>query len=102
MSTSKDLAVHPRKAEAPPLGLSRRKFLGGVGGVAATAAAMATGALGLEPLVKGGSAAQPDIGPQSGKSRRDACAQYRRDQADFGAHQTVPGHPDNGDDARYA
>jgi hypothetical protein len=104
MSTSKEELSKTGGAEAKASGVSRRKFLGGVGGAAA-AAAMATGGLGLEPLVKGGSAAFADDGDDHGDSagarRRDAAWKFRRDAADFNRRLALPDHRDNGDEARY-
>src|SRR5437763_17149164 len=96
--TSKEEVSTIGGAEAKPSGVSRRKFLGGVGGAAAV---MAAGGLGIEPLVKGGSAAHADIGPQGANQRATSCWKFRKDAADFN-RKTSADHADNGDEARYA
>jgi len=111
MSTSEE--TQPQQAEiatsaaaaARAAGLSRRKFLGGVGGVAA--AAMTTGGLAIEPLIRGGGAQAEDFGhdhdgPDGGEQRRNAAFRFRRDAAEFNRRLPVPDHPDNGDERRYA
>jgi len=96
--TSKEEGSKLGEAPTQTSGVSRRKFLGGVGGAAAVAAA---GGLGIEPLVKGGSAAFADIGPQGGTQRATSCWKFRKDAADFNRKANVD-HADNGDEARYA
>jgi membrane-associated phospholipid phosphatase len=96
--TSKEEVSTIGGAEAKPSGVSRRKFLGGVGGAAAV---MAAGGLGIEPLVKGGSAAHADIGPLGANQRATSCWKFRKDAADFN-RKTSADHADNGDEARYA
>ena len=80
-------------------GLSRRRFLGGIGGAAA---AMAAGAAGLEPLVNAGAAAEaatpafpPDV------QRRHDSWKLRKGMADFWKGQPMARHPTNGDEERY-
>jgi membrane-associated phospholipid phosphatase len=99
MSTSKRVSPRSQAEDQQEKGVSRRKFLGGVGGV--TAAAMAAGSLGIEALFPGGSSAAAEIGPQSGKQRRDTAWQVRKAAADYNRSLPVPAHPDNGDEARY-
>lgn len=106
-----------------PLSSSRRKFLGQAS--AATAAMVAAGAVGLEPLL--GSAAQaqnPEIfrgtrplddqrslthkggrptddGALAGVRRADRAFEIRVEAARRQRSVSIPAHPDNGDEARY-
>jgi membrane-associated phospholipid phosphatase len=98
--TSKEEVYPSGGAAAKPSGVSRRKFLGGVGGAAAAVAA--------GPLVKGGSAAFADNGNGNGHDdhgdsgeRATASWRFRRDAADFD-RRIVAQHSDNGDESRYA
>lgn len=43
-----------------------------------------------------------EIGPLTGVARADRARQLRITAADFQRSQTLPAHPDNGDEARYA
>jgi hypothetical protein len=80
-------------------GLSRRGFLGGLGGAAALAA---TGSLALEPLLPGGAVAEADhIGPQIGQDRLDAAYANRIAAADRMFADGVVLHECNGDEALY-
>jgi hypothetical protein len=88
--------------ESPDAGsLSRRKFLGGVGGLAAV---MATGATGLTPLIDSGSqAAASEIGPLTGNARLNAAYNLRIQLANAMQADGIPSlHPCNGDEALYA
>jgi membrane-associated phospholipid phosphatase len=80
--------------------LSRRKFLGGVGGLAA---AMTVGAAGLEPLVNAGSqAAAAEVGPLIGDPRLKAAYELRIDAANALLQAGIPArHPCNGDEDLY-
>ena len=86
-------------------GLSRRKFLGGVGGAAAVAAA--AGMVGLEPLAHAAvgqdledfSAEASTDGP--GRQRRNGSWQVRKDGADYWVKVKPTSHATNGDEARY-
>jgi hypothetical protein len=80
--------------------LSRRKFLGGVGGLAAT---MAAGATGLEPLIDPGSQAEAsEIGPQIGSARLNAAYNLRLQLANKMQADGIPAlHPCNGDESTY-
>jgi hypothetical protein len=90
-------------------GVSRRRFLGGLGGAAA--AVVASGVVGLEPLAdaaENANAASGDLGltmaaagTSAARSRRNACWAIRKDQADFWWQQGIVAHPTNGDEARY-
>jgi hypothetical protein len=89
-------------------GVSRRKFLGGLGGAAAVA--MAAGVVGLEPLGNSAEAATaaPEPGLAAGASgtaatraRRNACWAIRKDQADYWWQRGIVNHPTNGDEALY-
>jgi len=101
MSTDRDRTADERETEAR--GVSRRRFLGGLG----AAAALATGGLAIEPRAAGAEevaepAASGNASLGGGLARRNACWQFRKGAADFGRLQTVPAHPDNGDEGRYA
>ena len=86
-------------------GVSRRKFLGGLGGAAAAVAA--SGVVGLEPVAQ--AAARPvedfvaeDAADGPGRQRRNASWQARKDGADFWVKQKPVRHNTNGDETRYA
>lgn len=91
--------------EADSSGVSRRKFLGGLGGAAA--AAMASGVIGaaaLEPAAKAAAAA--DLASEAhslspGDVRRKASWQLRKTMADYWFDKGAGVHPVNGDEARY-
>ena len=91
--------------EADSSGVSRRKFLGGLGGAAA--AAMASGVLGaaaLEPTaqaaaVTGLASEAHSLSP--GDVRRKAAWQHRKAMADYWYSKGPGVHPTNGDEARY-
>ena len=89
---------------------SRRQFIGQVGG--ATAAVIAVGAIGLEPLLRSSNevAAQsidstppptPDCGPQTGTERADSAFQVRVDAAQAERNVPIPSHVNNGDENRF-
>lgn len=90
--------------------LSRRRFLGGLGGAAA--AAVASGVVGLEALASpraANAAAGPDLelvteasGITAARSRRNACWAHRKDQADYWWQRGTVTHPTNGDEALYS
>jgi len=107
MSTDREEVEQAK--EAAVRGVSRRRFLGGVG----AAAALATGGLslagrGAEAAPAGGgeagdlAAASGNAAAGPGIQRRNACWQFRRSAADNNRFQPLPAHPDNGDEARYA
>jgi hypothetical protein len=80
-------------------GLSRRHFLGGLGGAAAAAAA---GSLALEPALPGGAAAAADqAGPLLGQDRLDAAYARRIAAADRMLAAGGALHESNGDEALY-
>jgi hypothetical protein len=95
------------KGQQDSSGVSRRKFLGGLGGAAA--AAMASGVVGLAPLANAATAAgESDLrlvteaaGSPATRARRNACWAHRKDQADFWWKGGNVSHPTNGDEARY-
>jgi hypothetical protein len=82
------------------VGLSRRKFLGGVGGLAAV---MATGVAGLEPLIDLGSQAEAsEVGPRVGTARLNAAYDLRLQLANKMQSDGIPAlHPCNGDESLY-
>jgi len=85
--------------------LSRRRFLGGIGGAAA--AAVATSVVGLESVANAAAAPSPDnfaAGAASdgpGRLRRNRGWQVRKDAADFWVKIKPGAHATNGDEARY-
>jgi hypothetical protein len=94
------LKVSTNEAETQDLsGLSRRKFLGGLGGAAA--ATMAAGVVGLEPLVDAAATTEANNSTSAGVARRNRAWQVRKDSADFWKAQPVATHPTNGDEERY-
>jgi len=84
--------------------LSRRRFLGGIGGAAATA--VAASVVGLEPMAKAAVGPDLDVAADASASpirlRRNACWKVRKDAADFWQKQTPVAHPTNGDETRFA
>jgi len=82
-----------------PLSLSRRKFLGGVGG--ATVASMAAGAVALPPLLGGSLASAHEIGPIDPSDRTEAAKAIRKQAADAEKALGVFPHPCNGDEELY-
>jgi hypothetical protein len=80
-------------------GLSRRRFLGGLGGAAA--AAMAAGVVGFEPLANTAAVAEAANTGSAAVLRRNRCWQVRKDAADFHKTQGPGIHLTNGDEARY-
>jgi len=79
-------------------GLSRRSFLGSVGGAAAAAA---MGSVALGPLVGARPAKAAEIGPAIGDPRLDAAYQNRIDGADRMFAEGIAAHLCNGDEAAY-
>jgi hypothetical protein len=94
------------QGEVDSSALSRRKFLGGLGGAAA--AAVASSVVGLEPAAK--AAVGPDFedfsaesaGDAAGRQRRNNSFKARKDAADFWQKQKPASHVTNGDEARYS
>src|SRR3712207_1474312 len=89
-------AHEPAQAAA----LSRRRFLGGLGGAAAVA--LAPGVAGLEPAHAAvfESASEAASSPAS-RQRRNTCWKIRKDAADFWFHSKPSDHPTNGDETRF-
>jgi membrane-associated phospholipid phosphatase len=88
-------------------GVSRRKFLGSIGGAAAVAAIGAAGGIAVGAKV-GHAGVEDDleaIGDASSATaatlRRDACFKFRVDSATFNKNQALPDHTTNGDEALY-
>jgi hypothetical protein len=87
------------RAESEPTALNRRQFLGGVSG---TAAALAVGAVGLEPTVDLSAAAEAnEIGPTSGQQRLNNCVKIRRKSAESMLKYGIPKQKANGDEDLY-
>jgi hypothetical protein len=92
--------------EEPASGLSRRRFLSGLGAAATVAA---TGLSGLEPAAAAAPAALPEDlvekrgghPASAGEVRRTRAWQVRRDANEYWKRQPVLEHPTNGDEARY-
>jgi hypothetical protein len=86
-------------SRAIPKDASRRKFLGGISGIAAAAASV--GAMGLEPLLGGKeSAAEASVVPYPVDGRADASLNYRVTTANA-EDINVPEQADNGDSDRF-
>jgi hypothetical protein len=84
-------------------GLSRRGFLGSVGGL--TAAGLAAGAgMVLEPLVgsPGAKLRAADLGPLTPEQRRQRAFDIRVEAAEIARDVPIPDHPTNGDEELYA
>jgi hypothetical protein len=79
---------------------SRRKFLGGVGGVTI---ALAAGSTALTPLLGSESsvAIAKEIGPEEPKRRINDARQLRFDAAREMALEGIPEHPSNGDEELF-
>src|ERR1700736_2259106 len=92
--------VVSRPADGPRSG-SRRKFLGNVGGAAATVATV--GAIGLQPLLGGKQSMlfAEDNGGLTGAARPAAAEGIRVAAAKPGAAVRLAEHPNNGDILRY-
>ncbi len=108
MSTNPNDRLSSSTEQTPEVdlsGVSRRKFLGGLGGAAA--AAMASGVLGaaaLEPAAE--AAAVTDLAAEAhsvspGDARRKAAWQLRKSMADYWYSKGAGVHPTNGDEERY-
>ncbi|HEV7504899.1 MAG TPA: vanadium-dependent haloperoxidase [Thermoanaerobaculia bacterium] len=87
-------------------GVSRRKFLSGLGGAAA--AAVASGVVGLEPLANAAQGGQDlDVAteaaatPSGARGRRNTCMGVRKGQAEYWWQRGLIAHPTNGDEALY-
>src|SRR6478609_6723882 len=106
MSTNLNDRLNSSTDQTPEVdssGVSRRKFLGGLGGAAA--AAMASGVIGaaaLEPAAK--AAGLADLASEThsvspGDVRRKAAWQMRKSMADYWYAKGAGVHPTNGDEA---
>ena len=84
-------------------GLSRRKFLGGIGGAAAAAVATsAVGGIAIEPLVNAAATAEAANTNSYMTHRRNRSWQLRKETADYWKAVGMPQHPVNGDETRFA
>jgi membrane-associated phospholipid phosphatase len=92
------------KAQEPgaPSALSRRQFLGRVGGV--TALTMAVGAVGGPARLGsiGAKAEGEEVGPVTAEERREQAYDVRHQAALAQKNRPLPDHPTNGDEERYA
>jgi hypothetical protein len=108
MSTSENDRLNSsteQAATSDASGVSRRKFLGGLGGAAAAAAA--SGVIGLEPLANAATGGldvetAADASGASGRLRRNSSWKARKDAADYWQKQAPGAHANNGDEARFA
>ncbi len=93
--------VTKEQTDKSPSSLTRRKFLGNVGGVAALGAA--AGAIGLEPIAGSSrSVAQAtEIGPENPIERLAKATGIRIEAALDDAADGIPFHPTNGDEELY-
>ncbi|HEX6901545.1 MAG TPA: vanadium-dependent haloperoxidase [Thermoanaerobaculia bacterium] len=105
MNTDSNNPLDLSTDQAPPVdapGLSRRRFLGGLGGAAAaTMAAGVVGGMALEPLVNVDAVAEAANANSAAAQRRNACWKIRKDMADYWKGQGAVDHPTNGDEDRY-
>ena len=85
-------------SRSPSTNLTRRGFLGGIGG--APAAATVSSLL-FEPYAGGGRAEAALIGPLLGNDRLNSAFQKRTDAANRMFAAGAPAHPDNGDEDLY-
>src|SRR3989442_5972891 len=79
--------------------LSRRRFIGRVGG--ATAATWTAGAIGLSPLL-GSKSVRADAATVLGRQRAIEAYDLRRDAALADYHLPIVSHPNNGDEDLYS
>ena len=89
----------PSNPPSNTTGLSRRNFLGGLGGVAA--AAMAAGTVSFEPLVNTAAVAEAAAPVSGAAQRRDRAWKLRKDAADYHKAQGLVQHAANGDESLY-
>lgn len=97
-STSPDPVLATAGVERPDASpLSRRGFLGG-------AAALAAGAVALQPLLPGGAQveAAQEVGPLLGNARLTAAANFRTAMTNRMVAAGMPAHPNNGDEDTVA
>jgi hypothetical protein len=87
--------------EVDSSGVSRRRFLGGIGGAAATAMSGVLGAAVLEPAAKAAPGLAEESAPLPATVRRKACRDARRSMADYWFSRGNVNHPVNGDEALY-
>jgi membrane-associated phospholipid phosphatase len=94
-------------AKSDVSGVSRRRFLGSIGGAAAVAAIGAAGGIAIGTKV-GQAGVEDDLAPIGDASsataatlRRDACFKFRVDAATYNRDQPLPDHVTNGDEALY-
>ncbi len=82
----------------PPSSPSRRKFLGTVG--AATAFSMASGAIGIEPLLgsQHATAHANEVGPETPVQRLRHAKEVRLETLERDQSSGIPDHPCNGDE----
>ncbi len=98
----KPAASEPRSKEAgTPQHLSRRGFLGDLGGAAAATAALAAGGLSLD-RAEASAAVADEIGLAGPQARRLHAYQLRHRAALDQRMRPLPEHPTNDDEARYA
>lgn len=99
-SSENDVSVnstHEARSLDQP-GLSRRGFLGGVGGAAAVTMA---GGIVLEPLVDVSATAEAANGTSGAVGRVHDCWKIRKDAADYWKAQGAAKHPTNGDETLF-
>jgi membrane-associated phospholipid phosphatase len=93
--------VQAPASEAPST-LSRRQFLGRVGGVTALTLAVGAGGGPARRGFIGATAEGAVVGPVTAEERRQQAYDVRHQMALAHKHRPLPAHPTNGDDERYA
>jgi membrane-associated phospholipid phosphatase len=92
----------PETPTPAPAALTRRRFLGRLGG----GMALTLAAAGAPPLSRGwlapGLAAGAVVGPESPEQRRQHAFEIRHEAALVYKNRPLPEHPTNGDEERYA
>jgi membrane-associated phospholipid phosphatase len=91
----------PRPATPAPAALSRRRFLGRLGGGAALMLA-ATGPRPSRGRAAPGLAEGAGVGSGTAEARREQAYEVRQQAALAQKNRPLPQHPTNGDDERYA
>jgi hypothetical protein len=94
--------IAQEQTDNPPSSMTRRRFLGNVGGTTATIG-LAAGIIGIEPILgsKRSVAQAVEIGPEGPVSRLAKATEIRINAAFDDAAASIPFHPTNGDEELF-